>query len=297
MDSSWPRLRFDIRRTLTRIDRIQADVCDAGNVLGRILDPDVVANFAAIARRSLRLTMKADAPLRGLLEDHADELVDSALARRLAVRLAGNHHVLTTGDEDRSVLKQGNYIWEPLRIEELHHGEVCHRSADGRPRVLTRMQVERMSGERAGDSICLEVPHAKLVRFYARIIGWGKREFVPDYRELSGMWFYALLGHTDDAWRLRAVRAPLNYRRYNRTIRSRRADPCGHDRDLPCHDCSFGLDRCDRAVHPVTWASRPCGKCNRRWAPFDPRIPNAVVCLDCRDKSASRLARIERLAG
>ncbi len=297
MDSSWPRLRFDIKRTLARISRIQTDVRAAGDVLGRVLDHDLLARYVVMARRSLRLSTAADDRIRPLLDDHVGKLVDDALAHRLAVRLAGNHHLLATGDENRSVLLQGSFVWEPLCVEELRYVEVRPRSVDGRPHVHLRIQVERMSGDRAGASIWLEVPYAKLVRFYSRIIAWGKRELVPDHRELAGMWFYALLDHTDDAYRLKAVRAPLNYRRFNRAIRRRRADPCERDRDLPCHDCPLGLDRCDRAVHRISWKSRPCGKCNRRWAPFDPESPGAVTCVDCRDRSASRLARIERLAG
>ncbi len=295
------RPRFDIKRAFTRIARIHDEVHEQGGMLGRILDPETADQYVVLARRALRLPTNADRDIRPLLDDLTDMPIAGETARQLPIRLAGHYGLLRRGTFGPALIPEGEGVWEPLRIAEMRLGAIRPRREDGMIRLYLNMMADRMSGAHAGEVLKVELSHAKTVRFYSRILAYGKREYVPTHPELVGMVFFGLVEFHGEVPGIHRVFCPLNYRRLNRAIHRRRAEPCSrnHAGETPCAGCAHGLDTCDRAVHLRTWQRRQCRLCGNPRALFDPEEPYAEICLLCDPHlvEARDLARRERLLG
>ena len=293
--------RFDFKRFLTRVSRIHEEVHVQGGMLGRVVTDETIAQYAPLARKALRLPASADAAISPLLDPFLCQEIKDETARRLPIRLAGHYPFLKDGSFGQAIVPVSNAAWEPLRITELRLGPIRPRLSDDMMRLRLKMKADRLTGPHAGLALNIEVPHSLMVGHYSRILAFGLRQHTPTHPELAGMVFYGLLDTRSGEPRLREVAAPLNYRRFNRAITKRRAEPCPRSRTGK-HDCSlcgYGLDACDRACHLRTWQFRYCPGCGKPKAWFDPEQPRQRLCLACEPHliEARELARRERLLG
>lgn len=281
----------DIIATATRI----AEDKDAQACVGQIAREPLFTQLVEAFRRHLPKSAPEET-VRNSLFHLLGQTLSTRVLRREAWRLAANKWRLR---QWRPVGPWTGHVteeWAPVQVDSV----VLTRQ---RRKPAARLKLAVLAGVAATESL-EKVWSTSLCAVISQRLGfskpWGDYPF-RDARQLTGMRFYIRLKPElcrngldfEEIWHHEnGVIRPVSAYEHNRqllNLRKRSVSGYACPDQLPfsieCHRCYVGQDRCELAVHALTYIRRLCGSCQEvEW--FDPAVRGSR-CIMCVTKSLS----------
>jgi hypothetical protein len=224
--------------------------------------------------------------------DLAGKRLTRDVIKDTAWRLSGNTGKLIEGVPVPPFVRQTELEWCPVTIVRCTAG----RGYDKRPGFYYEYRV--MAGQPAGMKFTT-FWSAKYTRFVARSVGFRRGKKIhyklADGAEMVRMRIYFLFDpklSKEDRPTAYHFYVPPSMKAYNQQILKQRYRlipcPLGYLRaEMSCHHCPQGYDQCLAGCHPITFTVKPCPRCKKPEAWFDP-LGRGIVCVECEEQERRR---------